>query len=54
MDKNMIYEMVFEEIKNSLEWESNYKDNGYSLWVEGIISLADRLLKEIDKTKNMC
>ena len=49
MSKDMIYRMVFEEIKESLEWACGCKDGYYSYYVDGVIALGDRILKELDQ-----
>ena len=49
MDKNKIYKMVFEEIKDSLDWADDIKDGHYYRFVDGIIALADRMIKEIER-----
>ena len=49
MSRDMIYKMVFEEIKESVEWGVVCKNGGYSHYVDGVIALGDRMLKELDK-----
>ena len=49
MSRDMIYRMVFEEIKGSIEWGVNCEDGSYSHFIDGIIALADSMLKELDK-----
>ena len=49
MSRDMIYRMVFEEIKESVEWGVDCKDGGYSHYVDGVVALGDRMLKELDK-----
>lgn len=49
MNRDMIYKMVFEEIKESLEWACGCKDGYYSYYVDGVIALGDRILKELDR-----
>jgi hypothetical protein len=49
MNKNKIYKMVFEEIKESLDWADNYKDGTYYTFIDGVISLANRMIKELEK-----
>ena len=51
MNRNTIYRMVFEEIKESLEWACGCKDGHYSYYVDGVIALGDRILKELDQTE---
>lgn len=50
MSRDMIYRMVFEEIKESVEWGGNCKDGNYAHYVDGIIALGQRMLKELDNT----
>ena len=49
MSRDMIYRMVFEEIKESMDWGLGDKDGSYAHYVDGIIALGDRMLKELDK-----
>ena len=49
MDKNMIYKVVFEEIKDSTEWGCTCKDDTYSWYIDGVISLTNRIIEELDK-----
>ena len=50
MSKDMIYRMVFEEIKESCEWSLDCKGETYSYYIDGVISLGQRMLRELDKT----
>ena len=52
MNENKIYRMVFEEIKESLEWSRSSNNEAYSVYVDGVISLADRMIRDLDKTNN--
>ena len=49
MSRDMIYKMVFEEIKESIEWGLDCKDGSYSHYVDGVTSLGQRILDELDK-----
>ena len=49
MGENMIYKMVFEEIKDSREWSSGCKDTTYSWYIDGVISLAERMLEKLEE-----
>ena len=49
MSRNMIYKMVFEEIKESCEWGIDCKDGSYAYYIDGVIALGQRMLKELDK-----
>ena len=49
MSRNMIYKMIFEEIKESREWGIDCKDGSYSHYVDGVICLGMRMLDELDK-----
>ena len=51
MSRNMIYRMVFEEIKESCEWACDCKEGSYSYYIDGVISLGHRILKELDNTE---
>ena len=53
MSKNMIYKMVFEEIKESIDWGLDSKDGSYSHYIDGVICLGMRMLEELDKS-NVC
>lgn len=50
MNRNMIYKMVFEEIKESIDWGLDCKDGSYPHYVDGVICLGMRMLKELDNT----
>ena len=50
MSRDMIYRMVFEEIKESMDWGLGDKDGSYAHYVDGIICLGMRILKELDNT----
>lgn len=50
MNRNTIYRMVFEEIKESCEWGLDCKDGSYSHYVDGVICFGTRMLKELDNT----
>ena len=50
MSRDMIYRMVFEEINESREWSCDCKDTSYSWYIDGVISLGNRMLKELDNT----
>ena len=45
----MIYKMVFEEIKESIECGLDCKDGSYSHYVDDVTSLGQRMLDELDK-----
>lgn len=51
MSRDTIYRMVFEEIKESIEWGLDCKDGSYSHYVDGVTSLGQRMLDELDNTK---
>ena len=48
MNKNIIYKAVFEEIKESLDFACDTKDEHYAWYIDGVISFANRMLKETD------
>ena len=50
MSRDMIYRMVFEEIKESCEWGIGCKDGSYPYFIDGVIALGQRMLKELDQT----
>ena len=50
MSRDMIYRMIFEEINESREWSCDCKDTSYSWYVDGVISLGQRMLEELDNT----
>lgn len=54
MSRDMIYRMVFEEIDESREWSLDCKDSSYSWYVDGVVSLGNRILKELDNTVECC
>lgn len=49
MNRYMIYKMIFEEVKESIEWGLDCKDGSYSYYVDGVTSLGQRMLDELDK-----
>ena len=53
MDENKVYEVAYKTIKESLEWGCD-KDNWgqFFNYVDGIISVSDELLREMDKTED--
>ena len=52
MNDNKIYEVAYKTIKESLEWGCD-KDNWgqFFNYVDGIISVSDELLREMNKTE---
>lgn len=52
MDKNQIYEMAFETIKESTEWGIDEDSKTYGHWVDGVVTFADALLEKIKEEKN--
>lgn len=52
MDKNMIYKMVFEEISDSREWSCDCENSSYSWYIDGVVSLATRILNKLDELSN--
>ncbi len=50
MNENMIYKMVFEEIAESLEWGNDCKDHHYAWYIDGVISVARRMLEKLNDT----
>jgi hypothetical protein len=53
MDENKIYKIVFEEIKDSLDWIDDPKDDHYYNFIDGVIALANRMIKEINRTSDI-
>ena len=51
MDKNQIIETAFEAIKESTEWGIEDKSDRYGHWVDGVVTMADSLLKKINDEK---
>lgn len=50
VDRNKVYEVAFKTIKESLEWADNYEGKGgYSNYIDGVISVADNFLDELDR-----
>lgn len=54
MNENKIYRMVFEEIKDSLDWADSCKDGTYSMYIDGVISLTNRMIQDLNKTTDEC
>lgn len=48
MKRDKIYELIFDTINESREWNKDYKNNEYAYWIDGVLSLADGLLDECD------
>lgn len=47
MDKNKIYETVFETIEASTEWGMGCESKEYGNWIDGVITMANNFLEEI-------
>lgn len=46
MDKNIVVEMAYETIKESLEWLEEYKDNTYPYYIQGVVDMTDNLIRK--------
>lgn len=51
MNKNEIIETAFEVIKTSTEWGTSEDSRAYGCWVDGVVTIVDRLIKNIDEKK---
>lgn len=52
MDKNQVIETAFEAIKESTEWGIEEDGKTYGHFVDGIVTVVDRLLDKIREEKN--
>lgn len=52
MDKNQIIETAFEAIRESTEWGIGEKGRVYRHFIDGIVTIVDRLLDKINEEKN--
>ena len=52
MDKNQIIETAFEAIRESTEWGIEEEGRVYGHFVDGIVTIVDRLLDKINEEKN--
>ncbi len=52
MDKNQIIETAFEVIKESTEWGIEDKSDRYGHFIDGVVTVVDRLLYKINEEKN--
>lgn len=48
MDKNKIIEVAYKAIKESTEWGMGCESKEYGNWIDGVITMADNLIEEID------
>lgn len=49
MDKNKVLEIFYETIKDSMEWALEDENFHYAFFVDGILCMAENILKELDK-----
>ena len=52
MDKNQIIETAFEAIRESTEWGIEEEGRVYGHFVDGIVTVVDRLFNKINEEKN--
>lgn len=52
MDKNQVIETAFEAIKESTEWGIGEDGTTYGHFVDGIVTVVDRLLDKISEENN--
>ena len=54
ISENKIYEVAYKVIKDSLEWGCDKNNIGgpFYNYIDGVISVSDNLIKEMDKTSN--
>lgn len=52
MDKNEIIETAFETIKESTEWGLEDEGKTYGHWIDGVVTVTDKLLEKINEEKN--
>lgn len=48
MDRNKIIKVAYETIKESTEWGMGCESKEYGNWIDGVITIVDNLLEEID------
>ena len=44
MDKSKVYEIAFNIIKDSFGWADEYKDGEHSIFINGVMCMADCIL----------
>lgn len=52
MDRNQIIDTTFEVIGESTEWGKGEEGKVYGHFVDGIVTVVERLLDKIDEEKN--
>lgn len=53
MDKNQIYKIAFETIKESTEWGIEEEDSKiYAHWIDGVVTVVDNLLDKLKEENN--
>lgn len=49
MDKSKVCEIAFNIIKDSFGWADNYKDGEHSIFINGVVCMADYILSVLNE-----
>lgn len=49
MERNDVFFALFDTIRDSLEWAYEVENKEYASYVNGVITLGDKLLSQLDK-----
>ncbi len=52
MDKNQVYETAFKTIKESTEWGIEEEGKTYGHWVDGVVTMVDKLIDKFKEEEN--
>lgn len=48
-DRLSVLEAMFDVVNESTEWAYNTTENRYGYYIEGVVAMTERLLREIDQ-----
>ena len=51
MERNDVFNALFNTIRDSLDWAYEVENKEYASYVNGVITLGDKLLSQLDKSK---
>ena len=49
MERNDVFNALFNTIRDSLDWAYEVENKEYASYVNGVITLGDKLLSQLDK-----
>ena len=49
MERNAVFNALFNTIRDSLDWAYEVENKEYASYVNGVITLGDKLLSQLDK-----